>query len=365
MFFGRTWRIARVGGVDVRVDSSWVVIAIVIAYSEYTNFTDIVNRVAGGTALGLAALATVLFFLSILLHELAHAGMARARSIPVGGITLYMLGGATSVAIEDRGPADEFLVTAVGPATSFALSGVFWVVSHAASYPVDLAFRDLAYVNLFLAVFNTVPGFPLDGGRLLRALIWRVTRNLERATRIAAGVGMVVGGALIAFGLIQLVTTGWVFSLWSAFVGWFIFQGARSSVQQVRFRKLLSDAVVREAMGPPPRTIQADTTLIAALDGYLRGHEHEGFPVVENEDHVLGVLTMESASRVGQDDPLRPVRDAMVPLPAVMTVGAEERLDKLLEDLRGRAALVLTDDGRLVGAIQPSDVNRWLNANRR
>jgi Zn-dependent protease/predicted transcriptional regulator len=362
--FGRTWKIATIGGIPVRVDTSLLVIALLIGYSEYTNFTDIVNRVRGGTALLMAVFATILFFLSILLHEFAHAGMARARSIPVSGITLYMLGGATSVATEDKGPADEFLITAVGPGTSFALAGVFWALSRTTGYPIDLAFRDLAFVNFVLAVFNMIPGFPLDGGRILRAVIWRVTGNLERATTVAAGVGMVFGGALIALGIIGTIRTGWVFSLWSALIGWFLYSTARSAIRQQRLRRLLADAVVREAMSPPPRTIPADTTLIAALDQFLRGHEDEQFPVVEDTDHVVGILTMESAGQVGQNDPLRPVRDAMVPLPEIMTVRADQRLDATIQELSGRAALVVSEDGRLVGSIRPVDVNRWLASRR-
>ena len=362
--FGRTWKIATIGGVPIRLDSSLLIIALLVAYSEYVGFTDVVNNVSSTVAIGLAALSTVMFFLSILLHELAHAMAARARSIPVAGITLYMLGGATSVPIEDRGPGDEFLVTAVGPATSFALAGLFSALSHAVGDPFDLVFHYLAFVNFFLAVFNVIPGFPLDGGRILRAVIWRVTGSLERATRVAAGVGMAVGAAFIAIGVVEAVTSGWAPSLWLAFIGWFLLQAARSAIRQQRFRRLLADGVVREAMRPPPRTISPDLSLSAALDGYLRGHENEGFPVVEDGDRVLGVLTFASASRIGKDDPLRPVRDAIVPLPEVMTLPADTRLDRALEELNGRAALVLDHD-RLVGAISPMDVNRWLGARAR
>jgi len=362
--FGRTWRVARIGGIDVRIDSSLIIVAALIGFSEYTNYTDFANHVQHGTAVWLAVAGTALFFLSILLHELAHAGMATARGLPVSGITLYMLGGATSVALEDKGPADEFLTTVVGPGTSFALAGVFYLLSHSLHRPLSIVFADLAFVNLFLAVFNLIPGFPLDGGRLLRAIVWRVTGNIDRATQIAGTVGMVFGAGLVAFGVWATLTTGWIFSLWSALIGWFLFSTARTSIRQIRLRRVLADAVVREAMAAPPRTVPADMTLISALDDYLRGNEGQGFPVVEDGDRVIGVLTMASASEVGQDEPFRPVRDAMVPMPDVMTVRAEEPLKEVLPQLTGRAALVLSDDGRLVGAIQPADVNRWLAAHR-
>jgi Zn-dependent protease len=359
--FGRAWKIGSVGGVAIRVDSSWAFIAILITYSEYVRFTDPGYHLSSGPAFAVAVFAAFLFFSSILLHELAHAGMARARGIAVSGITLYLFGGATSAKIEDKGPFDEFLVTAVGPGTSFGLSVAFWALSHSVGRPLDVAFHDLSSINFILAVFNLIPGFPLDGGRILRSGLWRATGNLERATRIAARVGVVVGGGLILAGIVEFAQTSNAFSLWLSFIGWFLIQAARGSVQQQRLRRALAGAMVRQAMRPPPRAIPADTTLSASLDGYLRGHEQEGFPVVEG-DRVLGVLTFESAAVVGREDPLRPARDAMAPLSEVMTVRADEALDEIADRLAGRAALVLDGEGRLVGSIQATDVDRWLRA---
>ena len=152
-------------------------------------------------------LAAALFFGSVLGHELAHAGMARARGIPVMGITLFLYGGATSARVEEKGPGSEFLVTVVGPGTSFALAAIFWVLGRHTGRPFDAAFQDLARVNAILAVFNLVPGFPLDGGRILRSIIWKVTGSLDRATQVAAICGQVVGAA--ASSMSDRVTTMW------------------------------------------------------------------------------------------------------------------------------------------------------------
>src|SRR5919198_1745034 len=203
------WRMGRVGSVEIRVDPSWTVIALLITvnlaleFSDRARFPDVSGS---GTALGLAVLATVLIFGSVLAHELAHAGMSLLRGIPVSGITLFLFGGATQARVESKGPLDEFLVTVVGPATSALLGGLF-LLGHAyarqrLNHPAGAILGYLALVNLVMAVFNMLPGFPLDGGRLLRSALWRATGNLHRATMIAAAVGQGVGAAIAAGGVV-------------------------------------------------------------------------------------------------------------------------------------------------------------------
>ena len=357
--FGRSWRIASIGGVDIRVDSSWVVVAALFTYGFWLEFTDPIYALSDSVALVTAVLVSVLFFGSVLVHELAHAGMAKARRIPVSGITLFFFGGATSARLEDRGPIDEFLVTVVGPASSFGLAGVFWVLSHAAHGPLSFGFERLAWINAVLAAFNLVPGFPLDGGRILRAIIWRVSGNLERATWIAAGAGQMVGAALIGIGIVRTLLDEDPGALWFAFIGWMVFRSARGSVQHQQLRKALAGGVVGEAMRPPPAAIPAAMSLSEALDRHLRGHETEAFPVVEAE-RIIGLLTFDAAARIGRDDPLRPVRDAMLPLGTAVTVGVGDRLDQAMDRLDGGEGMVLAD-GRLVGTISAFDVERWLN----
>ncbi|MFN2545368.1 MAG: site-2 protease family protein [Actinomycetota bacterium] len=357
--FGREWRIGSIGGVDIRVDSSWTLIAILVVYSEWIRFTDPGTNLSESSAWAVAILASFLLFSSVLIHELAHAGMARAQNIPVSGITLFLFGGATSARVEDKGPGAEFLVTAVGPGSSFALAAIFWALSHALGRPLDVAFADLSRINFLLAVFNLIPGFPLDGGRILRSAIWRGTGSLERATRVAAVSGVIVGAAFIVWGVSQAIITQYPGALWLAMIGWFLFRAARGSVQHQGVRRALAGGVVREAMRPPPASIQASISLSEALDRYLRGHEDEIFPVVDG-DRVVGLLTFESARRIGREDPLRPVRDAALPLDGgVAAVGVGDRLDTVLDQVGDREAMVL-DEGRLVGTIGAGDIDRWL-----
>jgi Zn-dependent protease len=366
--FGRAWKIGSVGGIAIRVDSSWIIIALLITASLWSQFAEVLDT-APGAALALALVTAVLFFGSVLVHELAHAGMARARRIEVSGITLFLFGGATSARMEDRGAVDEFLVTVVGPLSSAALGGLFLVVDRAdvLAVEIDRVMRYIGVINIALAIFNLVPGFPLDGGRILRSLIWKATGNLDRATTIAAGVGMVVAAGLIALGLYRAFTedpSGLSISgLWLALIGWFLFQGARGATTQRRFRRVLSQGTAGEAMGPPPQSIPGGISLSEALD-HLRGHEDQAFPVVE-DGRLVGALTFEAARRVGQQDPMRPVRDAMVPADRMLSYAADEPLDRVAEGVgEGDPALVLRD-GEVVGSITAEHVYRWLRQRSR
>jgi Zn-dependent protease len=363
--FGRSWRIGSIGGIAIRVDSSWALIAILIVYSLWVRFSQGYDDLEGASAFGLAVFAAALFFGSVLVHELAHAAMARLQGIRVFGITLFLFGGATSARVEERGPGAEFLVTVVGPGSSLVLSAIFWGLSESTNTGTALhdAFRDLAGINFALAIFNVVPGFPLDGGRMLRSIVWKATGSLERATRVAAAAGQVVGVLLIASGIVQAARDEIFSALWLAMIGWFLLQAARGAVRQVRIRQALGEGVVAEAMRAPPPAIPADISLSEALDRYLRDHEEEGFPVLDR-DRLVGLLTFDGAARVGRNDPLRQVREAMMPMSEIAIVAAEDGLDQVAEQLSEGGGALVVSDGRLVGVISGVDLSRWLGAHR-
>ncbi|MDP9342697.1 MAG: site-2 protease family protein [Actinomycetota bacterium] len=362
--FGRSWKIATIGGIAIRVDRSWTFIAVFITYSFWYRF-DVeapYRHLGRGAMLGLAVFAAALFFGSVLAHELAHAGTARARGIPVSGITLWLFGGATSARIEDKGPKDEFLVTAAGPATSLALGALFWGLSKTGSVispSVAGALGDLGWINFILGAFNLVPGFPLDGGRLLRSIVWRITGDLDRATGVAGWTGSVVAAGLIVAGLVEATQRDFGGGLWLAFIGWFLLQAAQGSLRQRRLRRLLAAGTAAEAMSPPPRAIPAGMTLSEALFTYLAGHEEQVFPVVE-DGRVIGMLSFASARRIGRRDPMRPVRDAVIPLKDANAVTETERLDRVAELVGGGESAIVLRDGQLVGSITPNDLSRWM-----
>jgi Zn-dependent protease len=254
--FGTSWRVARIAGIEVRIDSSWAVIALLITYSMYRRTSVLYPELSGGGAVALGILATVLFFGSVLVHELAHALVSQARGIRVQDITLFLFGGATRARVESRGPGDEFLIALVGPLTSGLLAGLFGIVAGLGrdllSAPLAGTFAYLAWTNLLLAAFNLVPGFPLDGGRLLRAAIWKATGSLPRATRIASLAGQAVGWLLVAGGVAFLLAGDLAGGIWFAFIGWFLVQAARSSYQELQLREMLRGVEAEDVYGPRP-----------------------------------------------------------------------------------------------------------------
>jgi CBS domain-containing protein len=268
--------------------------------------------------------------------------------------------------VESRGPGDEFLIAVVGPLTSLLLAGVFGVVDalgrDALSRPVAGTFGYLAWVNLLLAVFNLVPGFPLDGGRLLRSAIWRATGSFSRATRIASLAGQTVGWLLVAGGVLFLLGGNLAGGIWFAFIGWFLVQAARASYQELQLRDMLRGVEAQDVMAGNLLRIPPELTLQEAVDDYFMRYDHGAFPV-EEQGRTIGLLTLRGVRRVPRDQwPTRRVRDFMVPLGDQVVVAPHARMDGVLGKLEdGEAGRVLVvEDGEVVGIITASDLTRWL-----
>jgi len=364
--FGTSWRVGRIAGIEVRVDSSWVVIALLITYSMYLQVSQVYQDISAGEAVWIGVLATVLFFGSVLVHELAHAVVAQARGIRVQDITLFLFGGATRAKVESRGPGDEFLIALVGPLTSGLLAGLFGIVTglgrDVLSRPLAGTFGYLAWTNLLLAGFNLVPGFPLDGGRLLRAALWRATGSLARATRVASMAGQGVGWLLVAAGVAWLLAGDLAGGIWFAFIGWFLVQAARSSYQDLQLQQLLRGVEAEAVMASDLVRIPPELSLQEAVDDYFMRYDHSGFPVEEG-GRTIGLLTLRGVRRVPREQwPTRRVRDHMVPLNEQVVVAPEARMDGVVGKLQdGQANRVLVvEDGEVVGIITPSDLTRWL-----
>ena len=364
--FGTSWRVGRVAGIEIRIDSSWAVIALLITYSMYLRLSILYPQLSGGGAVGLAIGSAVLFFGSVLVHELAHALVAQARGIRVQDITLFLFGGATRARVESRGPGDEFLIALVGPLTSALLAGLFAIIAGPGrdllSRPLAGSFGYLAWTNLLLAGFNLVPGFPLDGGRLLRSAIWKTTGSLGRATRIASVAGQAVGWLLVAGGVAWLLAGDLAGGIWFAFIGWFLVQAARSSYQDLQLQQLLRGVEAEEVMAGDLVRIPPELSLQEAMDDYFMRYDHSAFPV-EEQGRTIGLLTLRGVRRVPREQwPTARVRDHMVPLGDQVGVAPDARMDGVVGKLQdGQAGRVLVaHDGEVVGIITPSDLTRWL-----
>jgi Zn-dependent protease len=248
--FGRSWRVGRLFGIDIRIDPSWILIAFLVTYNLYVRFGLRFSDLGSTSRLLFALVFGLLFFGSVLGHEMAHALTAKRRRIKVEGITLFLFGGATHARVDSRKPRDELVISVVGPITSLVLGGLCLLIARSMSWPdqpLAWGFGYLGAVNILLGAFNMLPGFPLDGGRVLRAIVWRATGNFRRATRIAGISGQVVGYALMAAGAAWLLVDELGNAIWFAFIGWFLVQAARFSERELRPRETLEEPEVEAA----------------------------------------------------------------------------------------------------------------------
>lgn len=296
------WTIGRFRGVEIRIDPSWSVIAFLVGYSFYVLLSFRFPDIAGTGRLTLALVMTLVFFLGVLVHEIAHAWTALARGIEVHSITLYMFGGATHAELETENPSDELIIAGVGPLTSLAIAALLWVVSLlAGETAIGYAAGYLGWINLALAVFNLVPGFPLDGGRVLRSLVWKANNDFVAATRLASRVGHAVGFGIMAIGLFVLLSGNLVNGLWLIAIGWFLAQSAQQSFTQMQVRRMLQGVPARRIMSAGLVEIPGEMTLQQAVDDYFMRYDYNAFPVrVDGASHQI--ITLSSIRRVPREE---------------------------------------------------------------
>ena len=363
-------RLGSISGFEISLDYSWFIIFFVIL----ATFT---GAVFPGSLPGLGRVAylvmgvtgTLLFFTSLLLHELAHSFVARAKGIEVEGITLFIFGGMARTASEASSPGDEFVIAGVGPLASFVLAALFYGAA-AGSGALGLGLGTavvaeyLGFLNLTLAIFNLLPGFPLDGGRLLRATLWKTTGSLRRATRTATRAGRFLGWGIIALGIYSFVVAGgFIGGLWLVFIGWFLANAARASYQQVLLQDLLRPLTAREAMSPDPETVSPDLSLDALVHEYFLRRPYNSFPVVSG-GLLLGLITLGRVKQLPREDwQTKTVADIMAPLDETLVVGPETPMTTVLERMREsetRRALV-AHERKVLGIISGTDITQRLD----
>lgn len=363
-------KIGRWFGIDVSVDGSWMVIAALVAWSFYGLFRIEFPEMAGGVAVLLGVGTAALFFASVVLHEVSHSLMARSRGVPVEGITLFIFGGVTKTKQEADSAGDEFAIAVVGPVTSLALAVIFWALVNLSGSllpdAVKLGLGHLGWLNLGLGVFNLLPGFPLDGGRVLRSILWKTSGNLGLATKRASAVGQGMGAVMIGLGL-MVVFGGNLAGLWYAAIGWFLFQAAGASGQQMAVRQALRDVTAGDLMSLNPRTIPADASLREAVDDYFLRYDHSAFPVADDSGHVLGILSLRAVRQIESDHwEVRQAWSAMTRLADAHTVEAARPMDAVLNELSepGHERVLVMDGDEVVGIITPSDIARWIRVSQ-
>ena len=360
--------LGRIAGIKVGLNWSVVLVVALIAWSLGSGFfpSEVTGRAAGWYwAAGVTA--AVLFIASLLTHELAHSLVAQRLGVRVEGITLWLFGGVSRLTGEAHSARAEALITAVGPITSLVLGGLFFLVGVglSAGRTPGLAAATvnwLGAINIILAIFNLIPAFPLDGGRILRAVVWARTGDRIGATRAAARVGIVFAFLMIAGGVIDFLVSGNIVGgVWLVFLGWFLLSAARAEESGLLLRQALGGVTVGSVMTADP--IQAPDYISVAelLDRFVFAYRHTTFPTQDLEGRLTGLVTLSAVKNVAvQARASTRVRDIACPREEVPTATPEDSLTSLLGRLGGCSegrALVLRD-GKLVGVVSPSDVSR-------
>ncbi|REK33575.1 MAG: site-2 protease family protein [Actinobacteria bacterium] len=365
MFGRNAWSIGRLGGVELKIDPSWSFIAFLIGYSFFVVLDFRFDAIGTGVLIGLAGLMALAFFFCVLLHELAHAWVAQTRDVEVESITLFLFGGATKADLETEEPNDELTIAIVGPVTSLVLAGLFWLgaVGFGSGTVGGFVSGRLGWINLILAVFNLVPGFPLDGGRVLRSIIWKQTGNIARATRIAARAGQVVGFSIIALGALEILLLGALIGgLWMVAIGWFLAQAAQASFLQLQFRQILAEVPASRVMSNGVVEIAGDVTIQRAVDEYFMKHDHNAFPVRDG-DQTVALLTLNAVRETPREQwSTTRVSEIAEPLSDSLIVAPSDHLDEVVGKLMGGdlRRVVVATDGEVSGVITPRDLSRWM-----
>ncbi len=358
-------RLARIFGIPVGINYTWFIVFALVTLSLATGYFP--NRYADWgppTYLAIGVLTSILFFGSVLVHELAHSVVAVAWGIPVKGITLFIFGGVASIGREPDRPLAEFLIAIAGPLASLLLAlgfGLAWLAGQWLSFtPLAGLGLYLATVNLWLALFNLIPGFPLDGGRVFRSLVWALSGNMDRATRWAATTGraaamvMILGGGILL--LLGNVGTG----LWLAFIGWFLDSAARQSALQASIRQALRGYTAGD-FSSGCQTIDPNTP----LDWVVRDHvlpAGESCFLVTDGSQAQGVATLSQIKRIPRQKwGWTPVRQIMTPLSSLQPVKPAEAAYNVLERMiaEGQSLLPVMDGGRFVGLVRQDSLLRF------
>ena len=353
-------RIARLFGINIRIDWSWLLILVLVTWNLSSAFSQVHPDWGTPFTIGMGIVAALVFFLSVLLHELAHSLVAKSQGISVNSITLYLFGGAANIREEPKSPGSEFLMAFGGPVTSLVIGFALLLIAGFGIQPQNIvevqpmqaledlnAFRTLAVwlgsINVFLAIFNLIPGFPLDGGRILRSMLWAIVEDLKKATRWASYIGQALAWGLIIIGVgmvfginVPIVGQGLVSGVWLVLIGWFLNNAARRSYQQLVIRDVLEDVPVKKMTKRDPKTVPGHISVERLIKDYIMQTDDQAFPVVE-AGNLIGIVTLDDVRRVPSDArSIKTVADIMTHSEDLITLnpndGAQEALKAISQN---------------------------------
>ncbi len=374
--FGMRWRLFRLLGIPVSVDVSWLIILALLTLSFAEGFPVVLHDYFPGDTTRLAAadywlmglITALAFFACIVLHEFGHALVARSRGMPINGITLFLFGGVSELGDEPQSAATEFLMAVAGPLVSAVLAVIFWVLAVVGyqggwPHPVVVVLGYLATINAIVLVFNLVPAFPLDGGRVLRSILWAATGNVRRATRWASFAGEAFAWLLIAWGVVQFFSHDYWGGIWCVLIGLFLNSAARSGYQQVLIRQALQGEPVRRFMNPSPVIVAPTLDLLHWVDDYVYRYHHRAFPVASN-GQPEGLVTTQVLNQIPRGEwAEHTVGEVMMnDLPALTIPADADALEALSKMQRGGVSrLMVTEGDHLVGIVSLKDLLQFLN----
>ncbi len=362
------FKIARIAGIDIYIHVSWFIILALLTWSISEVFHDINEDWSSAERWVLSVIATVLFFSSVLLHELSHSLVAKRLGLPVRHITLFIFGGVSALGGEPTSARQEFLVAVVGPATSFLIAIVSALVMLASIYvsddqaPVSVVAFYVGFVNVMVGVFNLLPGFPLDGGRILRSSLWARSGNMLKATKVASNAGAFISFGLMAVGVGSLLLGNIIGGIWFIVIGWFLRNASESSYQQLLFTRTLEGTRVGQIVNRNFNAAPPDISLSEMVRTYMIAQSQRCVPIVVAED-LLGLVSMGDLRRVPQDDwETTSVFRAMTPRERLFTIGPQDDLTSALEMMASRDVhqLPVMDGRTFLGFVTRADVLRLI-----
>jgi Zn-dependent protease/predicted transcriptional regulator len=367
--FGKRFRLFKLLGFQVQLDVSWLIIAVLVTWTlavgvfpqRFHGFTPTTYWIMG--AVGACGL-----FASIVFHEFAHSLVARQFGIEMSGITLFVFGGVAEMKEEPRSPEAEFFMAIAGPLSSVVLAVVFWALAHwgqAEGWPPQVygVLAYLGWINAILVVFNLVPAFPLDGGRVARSIIWGWKKNFRAATRIASAIGSGFGLVLVGLGILSFLFGNFVGGIWWFLIGLFLRNAAQTSYQQVLMREALSGEPLRRFMNIDPVTVSPSTSVQELVDHYIYRYHHKLYPVV-SDGQLLGCVTLNQVKQIPREEwATRQVSELMRLCDDGNAISADaDAIDALSRMSKGQVSrLMVVKDNRLVGVVSLKDLLKFLS----
>jgi Zn-dependent protease len=357
-------RLGRIFGVPIYLHPSWFIIFVLITLSLRTQFTSQHPTWSPEQHWMLGIITSVLFFFSVVFHELSHSVVAMRYKIPVQSIMLFVFGGLSSISREPDKPKQEINIAIAGPLASLFLAGCFYLVGlffHGDDL-VTASTKWLWEINVALGLFNLVPGFPLDGGRILRGIAWGITKNFQRATQIASTTGKVFAYVMIIFGAGQALSGNWIGGLWTAFIGWFLLSAAQESYAQVAVQNTLTGVRAGDVMTHDIPTVTRDMSIDEYVHEVLRTGAR--FHIVLGAGKPVGLISLDAARTVPRDEWTNTsIQAVMSPLDGMHSTRPDEPLLEVLQRMRSNSIsqMPVISEGNIVGMVGLDDILRVLH----